>query len=313
MQQSKAEVSEEEVTAIMEAEGYTVQAFYDEYVVSERNRRAVELFCPEVTITREQVDAYYEERFVAPERERYKDDVALFEQEIVATNGESFYIPEGYRYIRQITLDYPKEATLAAKAQEKKMTSAVTAVGTAFQKLAVAATQVEDLNELKDLRAEYDRLNGIAIDRQAAWLAKLKEKSEPLLKDTFDEIEERFAAGIDFKTLIETYSTDKTDKNLSGNGYLFHPDSQTWPDAFKEAAMKLEQPGDISEPVYSETGIHILFYAAVAPAGEHVLTEEEREQLNATTLQYYQNERLVELCENWKADYEIETHPELLY
>ena len=33
MQQSKAEVSEEEVTAIMEAEGYTVQAFYDEYVV----------------------------------------------------------------------------------------------------------------------------------------------------------------------------------------------------------------------------------------------------------------------------------------
>ncbi|MBQ1415686.1 MAG: hypothetical protein IIY92_07095, partial [Lachnospiraceae bacterium] len=46
-------------------------------------------------------------------------EVELFEQEIVATNGESFYIPEGYRYIRQITLDYPKEATLAAKAQEK--------------------------------------------------------------------------------------------------------------------------------------------------------------------------------------------------
>ena len=132
MQQSKEDVSEEEVTAIMEEEGYTVEAFYDEYVSLERNRRAVELFCPDVTITREQVDAYYEEQFVAPERERYKDDVALFEQEIVASNSESFYIPEGYRYIRQITLDYPKEATLAAKAQEKKLTSAMTALGTAF-------------------------------------------------------------------------------------------------------------------------------------------------------------------------------------
>jgi parvulin-like peptidyl-prolyl isomerase len=311
MQQSKEDVSEEDVTAIMEAEGYTVEAIYDEYIVMERNHRAVELFCPDVTITREQVDAYYEERFVAPERERYKDDVGLFEQEIVATNSESFYIPEGYRYIRQITLDYPKEATRAAKALEKKMTGAMTAVGSAFQKLAVAATQVEDLNELKDLRAEYDRLNEAAITCQAAWLAKLREKAEPLLKDTFDEIKERFAAGIDFKTLIETYSTDKTDKNLSGNGYLFHPDSQTWPDAFKEAAMKLEQPGDISEPVYSETGIHILYYAAEAPAGDHVLTEEEREQLNASTLQYYQTERLLELCDTWKADYEIETHPEL--
>ena len=60
--------------------------------------------------------------------------------------------------------------------------------------------------------------------------------------------------------------------------------------------MALENPGDISKPVYSETGIHILYYAAEAPAGDHVLTEEEREQLNASTLQYYQTERLLELC-----------------
>jgi hypothetical protein len=49
-----------------------------------------------------------------------------------------------------------------------------------------------------------------------------------------------------------------------------------------------------------------------APAGDHALTEEEREQLNASALQYYQNERLLELCAQWKGDYEIETHPELL-
>lgn len=312
MKQSDEETSEEDVTSIMESEGYTVEAIYDEYVVSERNHRAVELFCPDVTITREQVDAYYEERFVAPERERYQDDVALFEEEIVATNSESFYIPEGYRYIRQITLDYPEDAIRDAKAQEKKFSNAMKAVGTAFQKLAVAAAQVEDLNDLKDLRAEYDVANEQAIQAKEAWLAKLQEKSEPLLRETFDAIETRFAAGIDFITLIEDYSTDRTDRNLSGNGYLFHPDSTSWPDAFKAAAVALAKPGDISRPVYSETGIHILFYAADAPAGDHVLTGEEREQLNASALQYYQNEKLLELCEIWKPDYEIETHPELL-
>lgn len=100
--------------------------------------------------------------------------------------------------------------------------------------------------------------------------------------------------------------------NLSRNGYLFHPDSSTWPEAFKEAAQKLEKPGDISKPVYSETGVHILCYEGEAPAGDHVLTDEEREQLNASALQYYQNERLLELCAQWKDDYDIETHPELL-
>ena len=312
MKQSNEEVSEEDVTDIMDAQGYTVEAIYDELVTSERNHRAVDLFCPDVTITQEQVDAYYEERFVAPERERYQDNVALFEEEIVATNGESFYIPEGYRYIRQITLDYPKEATKAAKGLEKELSSAVQAVATAFQKLSVAATQVEDLNDLKELRAEYDSANEAAMARREAWLAKLQAESEPLLEETFKDIEARFSAGIDFKTLIEDYSTDKTEKNLSGDGYLFHPDTTSWPETFVAAAKALENPGEISKPVYSETAIHILFYAADAPAGEHALTEEERTQLNAATLQYYQNERLLELCDTWKANYDIETHPELL-
>ena len=43
-----------------------------------------------------------------------------------------------------------------------------------------------------------------------------------------------------------------------------------------------------------------------------MLTEEEREQLNASALNDYRNERLLELCAEWRDDYDIETHPELL-
>ena len=192
------------------------------------------------------------------------------------------------------------------------MKNALNALASRFQKLAVAATTAEGWDDLKDLRADYDAANEVVAEAQTAWMGKVKAGAQPLLQETFDAIAEEYAAGIDFKSLIEKYSSDKTDMNLSKNGYLFHPDSTTWPETFKEAAMKLQKPGDISEPVYSETGVHILCYVGEAPAGDHVLTEEEREQLNASALQYYQNERLLELCAQWKGDYETETHPELL-
>ena len=48
------------------------------------------------------------------------------------------------------------------------------------------------------------------------------------------------------------------------------------------------------------------------PAGDYVLTDDQRKLLNAAALRYYQLEKLDELVEGWEADYEIETHPELL-
>ena len=310
--QQDEEVSEEDITSWLEAAGYTMEAIYDEYVVLERSNRAMDMYCQDVVINRQQADDYYEQQFVAPERERYANDISLFESEIVMSGSEPFYTPAGYRYIRQIALDYPDEATSAAKAMQARYTNAAQKMASAFQKLAVAATTAEGWDDLKDLRQAYDEASEQLMAERDAYVEKLRQEAQPLLQATFDAIFERYRAGIDFKTLIETYSQDKTDRNLSTDGYLFHPDSETWPDAFVEAALTLEKPGDISDPVYSETGVHILYYAGEAPEGAHVLTEEEQEQLDASALQYYKNERLQELIAGWKADYEIETHPEML-
>ena len=64
--------------------------------------------------------------------------------------------------------------------------------------------------------------------------------------------------------------------------------------------------------MYTEEGVHILYYAGDVPAGDHVLTDDERQLLNAAALRYYQLKKLDELIQGWEADYEIETHPELL-
>ena len=76
--------------------------------------------------------------------------------------------------------------------------------------------------------------------------------------------------------------------------------------------MALKKPGDISGPVLTDLGIHILCYASDIPAGEHELTAEERETLNASALRYYQDQELEKLIAVWRDEYDIETHPELL-
>ena len=76
--------------------------------------------------------------------------------------------------------------------------------------------------------------------------------------------------------------------------------------------MALEKPGDVSEPVLTDRGVHILCYDSDLPGGDYVLTDDERQTLAASALYYTQTQALIELFEEWKPDYDIETHPELL-
>lgn len=134
----------------------------------------------------------------------------------------------------------------------------------------------------------------------------------PLIQARVDEIRTAFDAGIDFNSLIKKYSADTNAQNTEKGGYPVHPDSRSWPAEFLQAATALQKPGDISEPVLTDLGIHILYYASDIPAGEHELTAEERETLNASALVYYQNQELEKLMIDWREEYEIETHAELL-
>ena len=132
------------------------------------------------------------------------------------------------------------------------------------------------------------------------------------MQGTVDEITERYEAGIDFQSLIAKYSADTSERNAAGTGYPLHAQSEGWPEDFIKAGMALEKPGDISAPVLTEKGIHILYYAGDVPAGDHVLTDDEKELLKQSALYYRQVAALEALFEDWKKDYDIETHPELL-
>ena len=181
------------------------------------------------------------------------------------------------------------------------------------QSLTLAATQADDWSDdLAAAKTAYDEAAEALNEAQNDYREALSAATLPLVRDTVDEIKGQYEAGIDFKSLVSRYSTDRTERNISGDGYPFHPESQQWPDGFREAAAALEKPGDLSAPVVTEQGVHIICYDSDVPAGAHVLTEEEREMLNAAALRYYQLEKLNGLIEEWEGDYDIETHPELL-
>ena len=312
MVSNDANTTEEEVAQMLEKEGYSIDALYREYEVSERQRRAIELYVPSIMITEDDVNAYYESQFLAPDRARYKDNIPRYEREILAANNESFYTPEGYRYVRQILLEYPDEAIDALEPNKERVESAARAVSEALAKLTEVASTTDDWSNLDEPRANYDALMAALEEEKRAYLEKRNEVAMPLVQGTIDEINVRLKAGIDFKSLISKYSADTSEQNVTGTGYPLHPDSEGWPEDFIAAGMALEKPGDVSEPVLTEKGIHILYYDSDVPAGDHVLTDDERELLNKSALHYYQVEELMKLFEEWKTEYDIETHVELL-
>ena len=311
-QDSSEEFTEEQVTEYLEESGYSAEAIYEAYTATERRYRAIDLYCPAITLTEDMVREYYEEQFLNPDRERYENDIDLYEQEILAQQNESFFTPAGYRAIQQILLEYPDEVNKGLAQEKVQFAQAAQAVASALQPLADAAATARDWDDISEVCANYAEAAKTLEAVQKAVVEKREALAMPLIQARVDEIRTAFDAGIDFNSLIKKYSADTNAQNTEKGGYPVHPDSRSWPAEFLQAATALQKPGDISEPVLTDLGIHILYYASDIPAGEHELTAEERETLNASALVYYQNQELEKLMIDWRLEYEIETHAELL-
>ena len=132
-----------------------------------------------------------------------------------------------------------------------------------------------------------------------------------VMKPKTDAIYQALAEGESFESQMRLYSYD-TGVAPEDAGYLLHADSVLWDEAFLEAALALEHPGDVSEPVVTSAGIHIILYAGDEPAGPLALTEEQQEQLEQAALADRQTQALEALVSRHRGEYEIETHPEWL-
>jgi hypothetical protein len=235
--------------------------------------------------------------------------IDLYDSEIALTNSEAFFVPEGFRYIKQIVLPLPDGFEDQLKPYERRVKSRLQDAQTVYLELADAAAEAETMEDFAEQKAAYKAAREKMEEARQAYLAKLKE-AVPQVQDTVDTIRQATEAGIRFEDSIKKYSIDQ--QYVEGNGFQFHPNSKRWPEPFGEAIAAMEKPGDLSEPVASDDGVHIFCYMGDVPAGVHTLTDEERAALEQSALRAAQKKKLDELVQEWKADYEIETHPELI-
>ena len=139
----------------------------------------------------------------------------------------------------------------------------------------------------------------------------LQNAAAEAMKPKTDAIYQALQDGESFESQMALYSYD-TGVAPEDAGYLIHADSGLWDDGFLKAAMALEHPGDVSEPVVTSAGIHIILYAGDEPAGALALTQEQQALLEQEALADKQTRALEELVSQHRGDYEIETHPEWL-
>ena len=311
-QQSDEDFTEAQVTEFMQDQGYTAEAIFEELKASERRHRAVALFCPDLTLTADMVEDYYKTQFLEPDRKRYENDLDLYEEEVLGQGNEAFYTPEGYRAIQQVLIEYPDEISRGLTNETAHVNEAAQAVAEALQKVTEAAITGESWDDVAGPRADYEAAAAELTEARQDYAERRRALALPMIQDTLDAIDAAIGAGIDFTAIIEKYSADKNAQNLQKGGYPVHPDSRNWPAEMLEAVRALQKPGDISEPIFTDMGVHIFRYASDIPSGYHELTADERTTLNASALYYYQNAELEKLMLDWRNEYEIETHPELL-
>ena len=94
-------------------------------------------------------------------------------------------------------------------------------------------------------------------------------------------------------------------------GYMVAAESETWVTSFRDGAMALEKPGDVSQPVRSSYGLHIIRYendVAGGPVAYESVHDSLSEQLTEEALDIYFNA----LLEQWQSEAVIESYPDNL-
>jgi hypothetical protein len=124
-------------------------------------------------------------------------------------------------------------------------------------------------------------------------------------REKLDEIYGRIENGESFETLIAEYNTDPgmSGDNLK-NGYAVHAETVVFMQEFTDGAFsgKMQKVGDVSDPVVTSYGVHILYYLKDIPGGAIEYTEE----VKAAIVEYCVGIEQDALLRQWLSDYGVE-------
>lgn len=296
-----SELTGEELTAaaesvMQEMGGYPTR---EELLESEKfamaANRLYEDVVADVVLTEEELQTEYNGRvdYAREEYDAYPEYYGLD----VSDGLTVYYAPAGYRYVKHILFTFEEADRLALDDLNVQL-------GDANQNLSENQESLESFT-LNEMEAESAELENQLEERTEEAYAAL----EPLVR----EVQERLAAGEDFDALMALYGQDPgmQSEPAMSRGYPVSYASMNWVAEFRDAAMALEHIGDVSEPVRSEHGIHLIKYVADIPQGP-VAFEDVREKLETESIVYKKDDVYQQVLDGWAKELNVKVYPELL-
>ncbi len=120
---------------------------------------------------------------------------------------------------------------------------------------------------------------------------------------TAQKIKAQLAAGADFTALAKQYSTDTSTKDKGGDLGDVPSQNSGFDPAFEQAMDKLG-PGQISDPVHTQYGWHIIQVLSVEPAGKETFAQ-AKDQIKSQLTQNNQQQAFLNWLDKVKKNYSI--------
>ncbi len=239
------EENRQAVAQQLEAMGYTVDALAENSRVTQVSARVYDYATQDVEIPEAAVQTAYDQG-VEDAKARYAQDLTAY-----GTDRDSgailYYTPAGYRTVKHILVMFD---------------------------------QAQELKELRETLASLSPEDEEYAQTQAQ-IDELMAQVQPKL----DEIQQKIDAGEDFQTLIDEYGEDGGMKSgtTAETGYYLCEGNTTFVPEFAQEGMALEKVGDVSQPVLTDYGFHIIRYNSDVPEGT-VPYEEIHDDIQAQLL-----------------------------
>ncbi len=231
----------------------------------------------DMTVTEDEVQTAFQE-YVAQDKATFDGNVYMYELYQMYYGYESWYQPEGFRGVTHILLPVD-EALLTAWTDAR------------------ALSEEDGADHTADVEAARD---AILASRQAE----------------IDAIYSRLENGESFENLIAEYGTDDGMKNEEylKNGYAVHPESVSYDADFVAGAFseKVNKVGDVSDPVVSAFGIHIIQYVKEIPGGPVEMTDAIRAEIEEYLASSKENTYYSETVSAWVDASEIVRNEEVI-
>ena len=308
--EEKAAARADTLAYILENFGYTEESYVEESMMYDRLNaiysRGQDVAAEGIEVSDQEVEDYFkslveeDEAFfselVQPVEGEEKTEEQMKEEMVQAYEFytqyygyETQYRPEGYRGITHILLNVEQELLdkwqdLAAKLEE----------------------QADDDAEATDTEASETETKPEEIVT-AEMVEAAKQAIVDSVQGTVDEIKAKLADGAVFEDLILEYGKDPgmQDDATRASGYAVHPYSIVFDQNFTKGVAALENVGDVSDPVVSQFGVHILHYLRDIPGGSVELTDELKEELRGDLKSEKIQAAFDELQEKWVSEAEV--------